>query len=76
MIRLNGIDWAALVLTIIGALNWGLVGLFRFNLVSFLFGGIPFLETLIYVIVGLAGLWLIYLLVRAGSAQPAPSVTR
>lgn len=68
--RLNGIDWVALILTIIGALNWGLVGLFGFNLVAAIFGG-TFLEPLIYILVGLAGLWLIYLLVRYGQEVPA-----
>lgn len=61
--RLNAIDWAALVLVIIGALNWLLVA-FGFNLVSFLFAGVPGLEGLIYLLVGLSGLWLIYLAYR------------
>ncbi len=64
MIRLNAIDWIALTLTIVGALNWGLVGLFSFNLVSAIFGGIPILESLIYVVVGLSGLWLVYMALR------------
>ncbi len=58
--RLNVVDWIALVLTIVGALDWGLVGLFRFNLVEALFGG-TFVAPLVYILVGLAGLWLIYL---------------
>ncbi len=70
---LNTIDWIALVLAIIGALNWGLVGLFRFNLVEALFGG-TFLAPLIYILVGLAGLWLIYFAVRLGEARPAARV--
>ena len=52
----------ALTLTIIGAVNWGLIGVFQFNLVSFLFGGMPWLERVIYALVGLAGLWCITLL--------------
>ncbi|HPF53290.1 MAG TPA: DUF378 domain-containing protein [Eubacteriales bacterium] len=47
---------AALILMIIGALNWGLVGLFNFNLVSAIFGNGVFTD-IIYVIVCLAGLW-------------------
>ena len=58
--RMNAIDWLSMVLVIVGAVNWGLVGLFRFNLVNALFGGIPVLESAVYVIVGLAGLYLIY----------------
>jgi uncharacterized membrane protein YuzA (DUF378 family) len=62
--RLNAIDWIALVLTIIGALNWGLVGLFDFNLVAALFGEMSVLSRIIYLLVGLSGLWLIYLAYR------------
>lgn len=55
----------ALILVIIGALNWGLVGLFQFDLVAFLFGGAATaLSRTIYVIVALAGLWAISLLFR------------
>jgi uncharacterized membrane protein YuzA (DUF378 family) len=50
---------AALVLAIIGAVNWLLVGLFRFNLVSAIFGDMSALTRIIYVLVGLAGLYLI-----------------
>jgi uncharacterized protein len=49
----------ALVLAIIGAVNWLLVGLFRFNLVSAIFGDMSALSRIIYVLVGLAGLYLI-----------------
>ena len=45
-----------LVLTIIGAVNWGLIGLFDFNLVSTLFKGRTALQNIIYVIVGICGL--------------------
>jgi uncharacterized protein len=54
---MSGIQRAALVLTIIGALNWGLIGLFQFDLVASLFGGQDaFLSRIIYGLVGLAGL--------------------
>lgn len=46
----------ALVFTIIGALNWGLIGLFEFNLVETLFGNMAIIERIIYVIVGICGL--------------------
>lgn len=48
----------AFVLTVVGALNWGLVGLLDFNLVNILLGSIPSLEKVVYVLVGLAGLYL------------------
>ena len=55
----------ALVLLIIGGLNWGLVGIFEFDLVAWLFGGVGSLfSRLVYTIVGLAGLWCISFLFR------------
>lgn len=51
------LHWIALVLVIIGALNWGLVGLFQFDLVAALFGGPTSpLSRLIYILVGISGL--------------------
>lgn len=53
-------DTAALVLVIIGAINWGLLGLFRFDLVGALFGGqMAMLSRIIYALIGLAGLYAI-----------------
>lgn len=46
----------ALVITIIGAINWGLIGLFDFNLVATLFESVEVLEKIIYILVGIAGL--------------------
>lgn len=54
MKALNGI---ALTLVIIGAINWLLVGLFKFNLVDAFFGSLSVLTRIIYIIVGIAGLW-------------------
>ncbi len=53
---MNTILKICLVFVIIGAINWGLVGLFDFNLVSYLFGEKSLLERIIYVIVGISGL--------------------
>ena len=47
---------AALVLTIIGGINWGLVGAFDLNLVNALFGGMPLVERIIYILVGISAL--------------------
>jgi len=58
MKKLIFLDVIALLLVIIGALNWGLVGFFHYNLVSTLFG--PGLERVIYVIVGLAGIYALW----------------
>lgn len=58
-------DTTALVLVIIGALNWGLIALFQFDLVATLFGGQDaFLSRIVYGLVGLAGLYCISLLFR------------
>ena len=58
-------DTIALILSIIGSINWGLVGLFQFDLVAWLFGGqSAVFSRIIYALVGLAGLWCITLLFR------------
>lgn len=58
-------DTIALILSIIGSLNWGLVGIFQFDLVLWIFGGQDaLLSRIIYAVVGLAGLWCITLLFR------------
>lgn len=57
-------DRLALILVIIGALNWGLIGLFGFDLVATLFGEMSTLSRLVYSLVGMAGLWCITLLFR------------
>ncbi len=56
------IDKIALVLVIIGAINWGLVGFFEFNLVDAIFGELSIFTRIIYALVGIAGLWAIKLL--------------
>ena len=58
-------DRLALLLVIVGALNWGLIGLFQFDLVAALFGGQgAWLSRIVYSLVGLAGIWSITLLFR------------
>ena len=58
-------DTIALILSIIGSLNWGLVGIFKFDLVAWIFGGqAAVISRIIYALVGLAGLWCITLLFR------------
>ena len=60
----------ALIITIIGALNWGSIGLFQFDLVAWLFGGQDAVfSRIIYTLVGLAGLWCISLLFRRGKEK-------
>ena len=58
-------DRIALILSIIGGINWGLVGIFRFDLVAYLFGGqTSSISRVIYTLVGLSALWCISLLFR------------
>lgn len=56
------IDKIALALIIIGAINWGLIGIFNFNLVGAIFGDMTVLSRIIYGLVGVSGLWGIKLL--------------
>ncbi|MCQ2440623.1 MAG: DUF378 domain-containing protein [Clostridia bacterium] len=59
-------DKICLLLSIIGSLNWGLVGLFRFDLVAWIFGGSDaILSRIIYTVIALAGVWCISLLFRS-----------
>ncbi len=59
------VDRIALLLTIIGALNWGSIGLFKFDIVAWIFGGTDsMISRIIFTLVGLAGLWCITLLFR------------
>ena len=58
-------DYVALTLAIVGAIVWGLIGLFRLDLVAFLFGGqTALLSHIVYTLVGLAAIWCISLLFR------------
>ena len=58
-------DTIALILSIIGSLNWSLVGIFKFDLVAWIFGGqAAVISRIIYTVIGLAGLWCITLLFR------------
>lgn len=55
----TGAEWVALILVVIGALNWGLVGLFGLDLVAALFGSMSTLSRIVYVVVALAGLFML-----------------
>lgn len=60
------VDIIAAVLLIVGGINWGLVGVADFNLVTAIFGSFPVLVKLIYILVGVSGLWGIYRWVTHG----------
>jgi len=58
-------DTIALILSVVGCLNWGLIGIFQFDLVAWLFGGQGSLfSRLVYTLVGLAGIWIATFLFR------------
>lgn len=63
---MKALDCTALTLTIIGAINWGLIALFRLDLVAFFFGNMSALSRIIYGLVGLAGLYLISFYMKTG----------
>ena len=55
------LDLIAMILVVIGAVNWGLIGIANINLVTLLLGTIPILVQIVYVVVGIAGLYVAYL---------------
>lgn len=61
------IDGTALAIAIIGAVNWGLIGLFKFDLVRFLFGDMSLLSRIVYIVVGLCGLYLLTFFMHLGN---------
>ncbi|MFB6165026.1 MAG: DUF378 domain-containing protein [Haloarculaceae archaeon] len=78
--KMNYVDWTALALIVVGAVNWGLVGVGHFvdaaanwSLVHLLLGSVPALEFAVYLLVGLAGIYGIYFATRiAGVETPEP----
>ena len=64
-------DKICLALVIIGSLNWGLVGIFKFDLVAWLFGGSgSIISRIIYTVIALAGIWCVSLLFKT-TTEPA-----
>ena len=68
--RLSSREWFGAGLSVVGALNWGLIGLFGFNLVHTLFGWSRPIERLVYTTVGLAGLIFALSITRFGGTAP------
>jgi uncharacterized protein len=66
---MKNLNWVALILVIIGGLNWGLVGLFDFNLVAAIFGEMTILARIIYVLVGLGALYMIFVAPKLNRPQ-------
>lgn len=68
LINMKQVSWIATLLMVIGAINWGLVGLFEWNLVEAIFGSST-VAMIVYLLVGLSGIWGISLLVPKKSAM-------
>ena len=71
MAKFNTWDWVALVLVIIGGLNWGLIGVFGFDLVAAIFGTMSFLSRLVYILVGLSAIYIGIEAIRWGRTKEA-----
>jgi len=66
MKKLSALDWIALILIIIGGLNWGLVGAFKFDLVAAIFGTLTAVARIVYILVGLSAIYTLLLLGKLG----------
>jgi len=66
MNKLNGIEWLALILVVVGGLNWGLVGLLNFDLVGTLFGNMSALSRIVYTLVGVSAVYLLAISSKLG----------
>lgn len=70
MAKMSTLDWTAFVLIVVGGINWGLVGIgnfikFDLDLVNLIFGSIPVLRDIVYIVVGLAAVYGIYSIAKA-----------
>ncbi len=63
------LDCIALTVAIIGAVNWGLIGFFSFDLVSFIFGNMSWIARIVYALVGISGLYLLSFYMYAGGTE-------
>lgn len=57
---MKAINWIAMILLVVGGLNWGLVGLFGFDLVAYLFGAMSGISKAVYILVGLSAFWVAF----------------
>lgn len=63
------INYAALAIAIIGAVNWGLIGVLNFDLVAFIFGEMSWLSRIVYTLVGLSGIYLLTFFGQLGTTE-------
>ncbi len=65
------LDYIALTIAIVGAVNWGLIGFFDWNLVASLFGSMSIVSRIVYALVGLCGLYLLTMYMKLGALDEA-----
>lgn len=68
MNKLNAIDWIAIILLAIGGLNWGLVGIFNFDLVATIFGDMSVLSRIVYAVVGICAIYVLAISAKLGKS--------
>jgi uncharacterized membrane protein YuzA (DUF378 family) len=64
--KLNVVDWIALVLVIVGGLNWALVGILKFDLVAWIFGDMTIVSRVVYILVGVAAVYMVIIATKLG----------
>ena len=64
--KLNTLDWIALILVIVGGLNWLLVGIFSFDLVAAIFGAMSAIARIVYILVGISAIYMIFFIGKLG----------
>ncbi|KPK70845.1 hypothetical protein AMJ87_08230 [candidate division WOR_3 bacterium SM23_60] len=64
--KLNTLDWIALILVIVGGLNWLLVGIFSFDLVAAIFGAMSVIARIVYILVGISAIYTIFFIGKLG----------
>ena len=72
MLKLNVMGWVALVLVVVGGLNWALVGIFSFDLVAAIFGEMSALARIVYAVVGIAAIYILILAASTGKGAVEP----
>lgn len=68
MNKLNAIDWIAVILLAVGGLNWGLVGIFNFDLVAAIFGDMSALSRIVYAVVGICAIYVLAISAKLGKS--------
>jgi len=68
MNKLNAIDWIAIILLAVGGLNWGLVGIFNFDLVATIFGDMSALSRIVYAVVGVCAVYVLAISAKLGKS--------